>query len=191
MVVGRVKIPRHLADQPRRHARKVVSLIQRGNFTSPRKLKEQARVRPSKRVTALREAIREHPVHAWPATDREMLARVGEQLVREQRRLEKTQRAVDSSTDSLGRTFERIIGLLTEMDYVEIVDGEPQVTEEGERLASIHSVADLLVAQCLKRGVWTRSTRPSSRAWRRCACSKTASPFSARRRCPRSRWRWR
>ena len=40
------------------------------------------------------------------------------------------------------------------MDYVEIVDGEPQVTEEGERLASIHSVADLLVAQCLKRGVW-------------------------------------
>ena len=154
VVVGRVKIPRHLADQPRRHARKVVSLIQRGNFTSPRKLKEQARVRPSKRVTALREAIREHPVHAWPATDREMLARVGEELVREQRRLQKMQRAVDSSTDSLGRTFERIIGLLTEMDYVEIVDGEPEVTEEGERLASIHSVADLLVAQCLKRGVW-------------------------------------
>ncbi|MDU9793840.1 hypothetical protein RGC27_08350, partial [Helicobacter pylori] len=55
---------------------------------------------------------------------------------------------------SLGRTFERIIGLLTEMDYVELLDGEPQVTDEGERLSRIHNVSDLLVAQCLKRGIW-------------------------------------
>ena len=40
------------------------------------------------------------------------------------------------------------------MDYVELVDGEPTVTEEGERLARIHNVSDLLVAQCLKRGIW-------------------------------------
>ncbi|QPK84184.1 RNA helicase [Corynebacterium qintianiae] len=154
VVVGRVKIPRHMAEQPRRHARKVVGLIQRGSFNAPRKLKDQARVRPSKRVTALREAIREHPVHGWPATDREMLARVGEEVVREERKLAKLQRTVDTSTDSLGRTFARIIGLLTEMDYVELVEGEPEVTEEGERLATIHNVSDLLVAQCLKRGVW-------------------------------------
>ena len=101
-----------------------------------------------------REAIRNHPVHHWPAADREMLARVGEELVREERKLIKLSRRVDASTDTLGRTFERIIGLLTEMDYVEIVDGEPQVTEEGERLARIHNVSDLLVAQCLKRGIW-------------------------------------
>lgn len=61
---------------------------------------------------------------------------------------------MDRSTDTLGRTFERIIGLLTELDYVELRDGQPQVTEEGERLARIHNVSDLLVAQCLKRGIW-------------------------------------
>lgn len=154
VVVGRVKIPRHVAEQPRRHARKVVDLLHRGSFSVPRKLKEKARVRPSKRVSALREAIREHPVHAWPATDREVLARVGEEVVRQERALEKAQGRVDASTDSLGRTFERIIGLLTEMDYVELDGGEPIVTDEGERLARIHSVSDLLVAQCLKRGVW-------------------------------------
>ncbi|MEX3504022.1 DEAD/DEAH box helicase [Corynebacterium sp. LK2510] len=154
VVVGQIKIPRHMQDQPRRHTRKVVSMLARGSFHAPKRLKEQARTRPSKKVTALREALRNHPVHAWPATDREMLARVGEELVREERKLAAKSRRVDSSTASLGTTFEHIIGLLTEMDYVEIVEGEPQVTDEGERLASIHSVSDLLVAQCLKRGIW-------------------------------------
>ncbi|MDY5784564.1 DEAD/DEAH box helicase, partial [Corynebacterium sp.] len=154
VVVGRIKIPRHMQDQPRRHTRKVVSMLARGSFHAPKRLKEQARTRPSKKVTALREALRNHPVHAWPATDREMLARVGEELVREERKLAAKSRRVDSSTASLGTTFEHIIGLLTEMDYVETVEGEPQVTDEGERLASIHSVSDLLVAQCLKRGIW-------------------------------------
>ncbi|AQQ15233.1 ski2-like helicase [Corynebacterium glaucum] len=152
--VGRIKVPRHMQDQPRRHTRKVVDMLRRGNFKAPKKMRTQARTRPNKQVLALREAIRNHPVHHWPATDREMLARVGEELVREERKLAKLSRRVDASTDTLGRTFERIIGLLTEMDYVEVIDGEPQVTEEGERLARIHNVSDLLVAQCLKRGIW-------------------------------------
>ncbi|WP_291313560.1 DEAD/DEAH box helicase [Corynebacterium sp. UBA2622] len=154
VVVGRIKIPRHIQEQPRRHTRKVVSMLLGGTFHGPKKLREQARVRPSKKVTSLRVAIRNHPVHSWPAADRELLARVGEELVREERKLASLERRVDSSTDSLGRTFERIIGLLTEMDYVELRDGEPAVTGEGERLAAIHNVSDLLVAQCLKRGVW-------------------------------------
>ena len=154
MVVGRVKVPRHMQDQPRRHTRKIVELLNRGHFNAPKRLREEPRVRPNKQVTALREAIRHHPVHAWPAADREALARTAEQLVRDQRKLASVQRRVDDSTDSLGRIFERIIGLLAELDYVEIVGGEPQVTEEGERLSRIHNVSDLLVAQCLKRGIW-------------------------------------
>ncbi|MGV0393553.1 DEAD/DEAH box helicase [Corynebacterium riegelii] len=154
IVVGRIKVPRHMQQQPRKHTRKVVDLLRRSNFHAPKRMKDQARVRPSKKVTALREAIRQHPAHHWPAPQRELLARVGEQLVREERKLERAQRQVDHSTDTLGRTFERIIGLLTELDYVELRDGQPQVTEEGERLARIHNVSDLLVAQCLKRGIW-------------------------------------
>lgn len=154
LVVGRVKVPRHMQDQPRRHARKVADLLHRGHFNAPKRLREQSRVRPNKQITALREAIRNHPVHAWPAADREVLARTAEEIVREERRLATLERRVDTSTDSLGRTFERIIGLLTEMDYVELDAGEPQVTDEGERLSRIHNVSDLLVAQCLKRGIW-------------------------------------
>ncbi|WJY97564.1 DEAD/DEAH box helicase [Corynebacterium fournieri] len=154
VVVGRVKVPRHMQDKPRRHARKVADLLHRGHFNAPKRLREHSRVRPNKQITALREAIRNHPVHDWPAADRELLARTAEDIVREERALAKLEQRVDTSTDSLGRTFERIIGLLTEMDYVELHDGEPQVTDEGERLSRIHNVSDLLVAQCLKRGIW-------------------------------------
>ena len=154
VVVGKIKVPRHVQDQPRKHTRKVISQLHSGNLHAPRKLREKARVRPTKKITALREAIRTHPVHSWPAHDRELLARVGEELVRDERKLAALTRSVDRSTDSLGRTFERIIGLLTELDYVELREGEPSVSEEGERLARIHNVSDLLVAQCLKRGIW-------------------------------------
>ena len=154
VVVGRVKVPRHMQDKPRRHARKVADLLHRDHFNAPKRLREHSRVRPNKQITALREAIRNHPVHDWPAADRELLARTAEDIVREERALAKLEQRVDTSTDSLGRTFERIIGLLTEMDYVELHDGEPQVTDEGERLSRIHNVSDLLVAQCLKRGIW-------------------------------------
>lgn len=154
LVVGRVKVPRHMQDQPRRHARKVAELLHRGHFHAPKRLREQSRVRPTKKITELREAIRNHPVHEWPAADRELLARTAEEIVRDERALATLERRVDTSTDSLGRTFERIVGLLTEMDYIEVHNGEPQVTDEGERLSRIHNVSDLLVAQCLKRGIW-------------------------------------
>nr|WP_273412784.1 RNA helicase [Corynebacterium appendicis] len=154
VVVGHIKVTSDVAHKPRRHTRRVVQALAKGNFRPPKKLKEKARTRISKKVLELRDAIRAHPVHAWPAADRERLARLGEDLVREERALAAAQANVDTQTDTLGRMFERIIGLLTEMDYVELIDGEPTVTEEGERLARIHNVSDLLVAQCLKRGIW-------------------------------------
>ena len=154
VVVGSIKVPRDIAHKPRKHTRKVVQELNRGRFKAPKKLKTQARVRPSKRMLELRDAIHSHPVHSWPPAERERLARIGEEIVREERALASNQSNVNAQTDTLGKTFERIIGLLTEMDYVEIIDGEPTVTEEGERLARIHNVSDLLVAQCLKRGIW-------------------------------------
>ncbi|MCZ9292999.1 DEAD/DEAH box helicase [Corynebacterium meitnerae] len=154
VVVGSIKVPHDIAHKPRKHTRKVVYELNRGRFKAPKKLKTQARVRPSKRMLELRDAIRSHPIHSWPPAERERLARIGEEIVREERGLATAQNSVNTQTDTLGKTFERIIGLLTEMDYVELVDGEPTVTEEGERLARIHNVSDLLVAQCLKRGIW-------------------------------------
>lgn len=154
ILLGRIKLPKHTLDQPRRYANKVAMQLRRERFRTPRRLKQELRNRPTQKMRALREALRSHPVHAWPAADRELLAGVGHNLLREQTKLNAMRSSIDASTDSLGRMFSNIIGLLTELDYVEVVAGEYVVTEEGERLARIHNVSDLLVAQALRRGIW-------------------------------------
>ena len=158
IVVGHMKLPRAAQKNPRRHTRFVQEAFKRDYYKRPKKMRTEPRNRPNKKIAQLRDALREHPVHHWPATDREQLAGVAQKLARRERELARLEDKVERATDTLGRTFERIVDLLAEMDYVEF-DGygenrEPVITDEGERLAKIHSESDLLVAQCLKRGIW-------------------------------------
>ena len=47
------------------------------------------------------------------------------------------------------------VGLLTERGFIEDRgDGDPRVTDDGRLLARIYSESDLLVAECLRTGVW-------------------------------------
>ena len=158
IVVGHMKLPRAAQKNPRRHTRFVQESFKRDYYKRPKKMRTEPRNRPNKKIAQLRDALREHPVHHWPATDREQLAGVAQKLARRERELARLEDKVERATETLGRTFERIVDLLAEMDYVEF-DGygenrEPVITDEGERLAKIHSESDLLVAQCLKRGIW-------------------------------------
>lgn len=158
IVVGHMKLPRAAQKNPRRHTKYVQDAFKRDYYKRPKKMRTEPRNRPNKKIAQLRDALREHPVHNWPATDREQLAGVAQKLARRERELHKLEAKVERATDTLGRTFERIVDLLAEMDYVEFEgygeDREPVITDEGERLAKIHSESDLLVAQCLKRGIW-------------------------------------
>ena len=158
MVLGHMKLPRAAQKNPRRHTKYVQDAFKRDYYKRPKKMRTEPRNRPNKKIAQLRDALREHPVHNWPATDREQLAGVAQKLARRERELHKLEAKVERATDTLGRTFERIVDLLAEMDYVEFEgygeNHEPVITDEGERLAKIHSESDLLVAQCLKRGIW-------------------------------------
>src|SRR5699024_10836631 len=120
--------------------------------------------RPNPQIGILRDAIRLHPVHEWPATDREQLAGLAQKLARRERDLKKLTTTVERATDTLGKTFERSVGLLAQMDYVEFEglgeDRAPVITDEGERLALIHNDCDLLVAQRLKRRIWDDPDQP-------------------------------
>ncbi|MDO5031598.1 RNA helicase [Corynebacterium sp.] len=156
--VGHMKLPRHVQKNPRRNANFVVESFKRNSYPRPKKMRMTPRTRTNHKVGELRDAIRNHPAHRWPATDREQLAGLATKLARRERDLAKLEATVERATDTLGRTFERIVDLLSEMDYVEFEgygeEREPVITDEGERLAQIHSESDLLVAQCLKRGIW-------------------------------------
>ena len=65
---------------------------------------------------------------------------------------EKIERKVASKTHSLARSFDRIIALLVEREY--LTTGEQEVTEHGRRLSRLYSESDLLAAECLRTGAW-------------------------------------
>ncbi len=108
-------------------------------------------------LVALRESMRRHPGHRM--ADREAVARIGERYLRVERDNDQIRVKVSAATNSLSRTFDRIVGLLTERGYIGgdgagVTAGQPHVTADGRLLARIYSESDLLVAECLRTGVW-------------------------------------
>ncbi len=85
--------------------------------------------------------------------DREQLSRIGERYNRLARETESLRQKSAATTNSLARTFDRIVALLTERGFIS-AGPDPKATEEGQRLARIYSESDLLVAECLRRGAW-------------------------------------
>ncbi|GLP80864.1 DEAD/DEAH box helicase [Mycobacterium antarcticum] len=103
-------------------------------------------------LAALREQLRAHPSHHVP--DRDERVRVAERLLRIERDNADIQKKVDAATNSLARTFDRIVELLTERGFIKAADGDLKVTADGQLLARIYSESDLLVAECLRSGTW-------------------------------------
>jgi ATP-dependent RNA helicase HelY len=103
-------------------------------------------------LAGLREQLRLHRVHGLP--DRETKARLAERYLRIERDNEQIRQKVAAATNSLARTFDRIVVLLTERGFIDGNDGDPTVTDDGRLLARIYSESDLLVAECLRSGTW-------------------------------------
>ncbi|MGP4057009.1 DEAD/DEAH box helicase [Mycobacterium sp. 4D054] len=107
-------------------------------------------------LIALRDRVRAHRAHGL--ADREEKARLAERYLRIERDNEALRKKIASATNSLAVTFDRIVVLLTERGFIAAAeDGEgtaPVVTDAGRLLARIYSESDLLVAECLRAGVW-------------------------------------
>jgi ATP-dependent RNA helicase HelY len=96
----------------------------------------------------LRRQLRRHPCHA--CAEREDHARWAERRARLDRDTEALREKVRTRQGSLARTFDRVCGILDRRGY--LADGT--VTAPGRTLSRLWTEADLLVAECLRRGVW-------------------------------------
>ena len=91
-------------------------------------------------------AVRAHPVHACPERDEhEKWAERYDALAKDTEALRKT---VTRRTETLARTFERVLDVLRGFGYVA---GE-ELTDKGERLCRIYNESDLLVAEAIAQG---------------------------------------
>jgi len=96
----------------------------------------------------LRAALRAHPCHG--CTEREDHARWAERYARLRRDTDQLERRVETKTNTIARTFDRVCGLLEARGYL----AGDRVPAPGQRLARLYSESDLLVAECLRAGIW-------------------------------------
>ncbi len=105
----------------------------------------------------LRHEMRSHPCHGCP--DREEHARVGRKWSRAKTDAERLQQRIKTRTGTIARLFDAVCQVLLELGYLRPVDrGHPErelrVTGAGKVLARIYAERDLLIAECLRTGVF-------------------------------------
>lgn len=153
-VLDRIRVPKHFNPRSpgmRRDLAASVSATGHDRHDQPggRRGRNKGTPGDDHEVALLKVQLRQHPCHACP--DREEHARWAERRHRLSRDTEALRDKVAGRTGSLARTFDQVCAVLTERGYL-APDGE--VTDIGRSLGRIWTEADLLVAECLRNGVW-------------------------------------
>ncbi|RJL36176.1 DEAD/DEAH box helicase [Bailinhaonella thermotolerans] len=148
--VEQLRLPKGFNPRVPKHRADLVSTLHAK--IGDRDLGKPARVRDhtaeDEEINRLRRELRRHPCHGCP--DREDHARWGERYHKLLRETQALERRVESRSNVIARTFDRVCGVLQQLGYL---TGET-VTAEGRRLASLYTESDLLAAECLRGGVW-------------------------------------
>ncbi|WP_213450175.1 DEAD/DEAH box helicase [Rhizomonospora bruguierae] len=150
--LARVRVPRHFNHRsPAARRDLAASMRATGVDRHPagRRAGRSRGTGEDQELLDLRRALRAHPCHACP--EREEHARWAERRQRLQRDTDTLKDRVAGRTGSLARTFDRVCALLTDRGYL---SPEGEVTPAGRMLSRIWTEADLLVAECLRRGAW-------------------------------------
>ncbi|MFM9134625.1 MAG: DEAD/DEAH box helicase [bacterium] len=108
--------------------------------------------RMQSRIADLRARMRQHPCHG--CADREAHARWAERYDRLLAETASLQQRVDARSHSIARQFDRVCDVLVELGYLEGEGDALAVTDPGRLLGGLYTDRDLLVAQCLREGLW-------------------------------------
>ena len=152
--IDRVRIPNWFSPRSANHRRDLASTMRNKLAGHDLGKPKRAGARPGgagggdAEIESLRRRLRQHPCHGCP--EREEHARQAERYLRLEREAEALERRVAGRTHVIARTFDRVCAVLDQLGYTE---GDT-VTEEGRRLAGLYTELDLLVAECLRRGLW-------------------------------------
>ncbi|WP_239346613.1 RNA helicase [Frankia sp. CIT1] len=148
--LGRVRVPKTFNPRSPQSRRDLASSLRA--IEIPAEAGRRARARASAADDAdlarLRRALRAHPVHGCP--DREAHLRVIERHAKLQRDTDTLRRRIAGRTNTVAKVFDRVCASLETLDYLR---GDA-VTASGRVLGRMYTDQDLLVAECLRAGVW-------------------------------------
>jgi ATP-dependent RNA helicase HelY len=152
--IDRIRVPAWFSERSPKHRRDLSVTVRNRlagrDLSRPRRTGET----PDAEAAALRRRLREHPCHACP--DREQHVRQAEKYRRQLREVEGLERRVAGRTHVIARTFRQVCAVLDRLGYLHGDD----VTAEGRRLAGLYTELDLVVAECLRRGLWDGLAAP-------------------------------
>ena len=146
--LARVRVPKHFnprSPQERRDLAATLRQVEMDRKPPPRNRRGAA---DDADLDALRRQMRHHPCHQCP--EREDHARWAERRWRLERETAQLRDKVAGRTGSLARTFDAVCAVLAARGYL----ADDDVTPDGRVLSRIWTEADLLVAECLRTGVW-------------------------------------
>ncbi|MFE9908876.1 DEAD/DEAH box helicase [Streptomyces clavifer] len=146
----RMRVPKSFNPRSPQSRRDLASALRSkaGHLDPRRHRKERAAAADDREIARLRTELRAHPCHG--CDEREDHARWAERYHRLQRDTRQLEHRIEGRTNTIARTFDRIVALLTELDYLR----GSEVTDNGRRLARLYGELDLLASECLREGVW-------------------------------------
>jgi len=98
----------------------------------------------------IRKRLKRHPSHACP--DRENHSRLTERAQRLQREIDGLSERIDSRTNVIAKRFDRIKIILDRFGYIK----NDLITDSGRLLAKIYGETDLLIAESIQAGVFSK-----------------------------------
>ncbi|MET7871568.1 DEAD/DEAH box helicase [Streptomyces cyaneofuscatus] len=148
--LDRMRVPKSFNARSPQSRRDLASALRTkaGHIVPDRHRKGRAPAADDREILRLRTELRAHPCHG--CDEREDHARWAERYHRLQRDTRQLEHRIEGRTNTIARTFDRIVALLTELDYLR----GNEVTENGRRLARLYGELDLLASECLREGVW-------------------------------------
>ncbi|WP_396658519.1 DEAD/DEAH box helicase [Microbacterium sp.] len=112
------------------------------------------RDRRLRQIADLRKRMQRHSCHACP--DREHHARWAERYFTLKRTTDGLRRQIESRTGTVARIFDRVVDVLRELDYVRVEGERTVLTDAGRTMRRIYGERDLLVAEALRQGLWSK-----------------------------------
>lgn len=152
--VGSMTLPKRVEHRQPRVRRDLASALRSAaeGLAIPTRRRAHDGAMHDPELASLRAELRSHPSHNAPDLDDQI--RQAERYLRIERDNAQLEQKVAAATNSLARTFDRIVALLTEREFIAGPATDPKVTDDGRLLARIYSESDLLVAECLRTGAW-------------------------------------
>ena len=150
--IGRIELPEPYAPRNPTFRRETAQRLRRA------KVRERERHAAPDTIGELEAAVAAHPVATDPA--RESRLRASASVERIEREITRLERRVQGRSESLGRQFDRVLGLLESWGYVE----GWSLTPPGGILARLYTETDLLLAEAIREGRLDGLTTPETAA---------------------------